>query len=116
MRQPDLFTDPFTGPTVGEAYAASMLARTDDPGTSKEAAAKIVASGARAHDLQLAWECLREYGPCSSKELEWRSGYGDGKIRKRLSELKHLGRAKTVGKRKCSVTGFNVQIWEACET
>src|SRR5512146_3470061 len=111
---PDLFDALDTTPTLGDIQRhAERLARATDPETSKAAAERMVDTGKLGRMAQLTWDYLRLHGPCTSKELESRSGYTDGALRKRLNDLRTADRARVIMKRKCEITGEMAQVWEA---
>ena len=74
--------------------------------TSREAYESIL--GELPQRQQEAWELLKQFGPCTAREL---NAHRDG-IWKRLSELRAKGAAKEVGTRKCSVSGRNAIVWD----
>lgn len=106
----DLFDALDRTPTVGQ------LARRTDPPTSHKAAAEVVASGTVSRMGQISYDELARQGPSTSSELERGYGCSDGRLRKRLPELRRQGRVRIVGVRKCSVTGKTAQVWEAIRT
>jgi hypothetical protein len=65
-------------------------------------------------DLKLqAYKALFECGPCTAQELtaEMRQ-HG---IHKRLPELERLGVVRRIGRRKCSLSGKNADLWDVTD-
>jgi len=89
------------------------ISRSTDPPTSSEAAEHITTTGKRQANKRLALELLRANPNSTASELDAKAGSGEGKIRKRLGDLREDGLAKTVGTRVCRVTGRNAQTWVA---
>ena len=87
--------------------------RPTHPSTSMEAAEKIAPRVGT--NMLLALELVQENPRRTAAELDKIAGYGNGTIRKRLSDLRAKGLARVVGKRKCRITGMNAQVWEAVE-
>lgn len=87
--------------------------RPSHPSTSVEGAEHMApkVGEAMAHALGVLWECPK----CTAAELDSISHGRDGTIRKRLSDLRAKGLARTTGKRKCRITGRNAQTWEAVD-
>ena len=92
-------------------HGSKELARTEDPGTSKKAAEEMVASGSLGRRTVEALNHLKHTPGSTATELETRAGVSDGRYRKRLNDLRKRGHAKTVGTRKCRVTGRAAQVW-----
>ena len=92
------------------------LARADDPDTSYQAASEMALSGALARMARIAWDLLVEYPGATASELEEVSNFGDGKIRKRLNDLRKEGWAYNQDPRRCLITGKMAQTWWPNET
>jgi hypothetical protein len=88
-------------------------ARPTHPATSMEAAEKMAPKMGPVTNWAL--EALRCLPGATASELESFHEVKDGRLRKRLSDLRAKGLARVVGKRKCRITGMNAQIWEATE-
>jgi hypothetical protein len=91
------------------------LARRNDPDTSQQAAAEVVEEGVVARMAATAISCLQRWPDSTASELEAATGLLDGKIRKRLNDLRRLGRAEKSGQRPCRVTGRMAYTWRAVE-
>ena len=89
------------------------MQRTSDPDTSFLAAEFMASSGKVRADRALALEAVRQYPHRTASELEALVGVRDGKIRKRLAEMRTLGFVVADGRKKCSVTGRICQTWES---
>jgi hypothetical protein len=89
------------------------LARTTDPAESHRAAEQIIADGTRNRMMQVAYNLLKKYPGYTANELEQVSGLIDGKIRKRLNDLRKMGLAETRGVRVSRVTGKLNACWYA---
>ena len=88
-----------------------MIARDTDPATSHQAASEFAQDGTRSNMMEVAYELIKSNPGKTAAELEQLSGLGDGKVRKRLNDLRHDHRAQTGEPRKCSVTGKKAQTW-----
>jgi len=89
------------------------ISRSTDPLTSSEAAEHIDSTGKRQANKQFALDLLRANPHSTASELDAMVGSGEGKVRKRLGDLREDGLAKTTGTRQCRVTGRNAQTWVA---
>jgi len=87
------------------------LSRGDDPDTSHQAASEMCASGALGRMARIAWDLLVEYPGAKASEREEVSSFGDGKIRKRLNDLRRAGWASARDPRRCLITGKLAQTW-----
>jgi hypothetical protein len=87
------------------------LARPEHPVTSHQAAAEVVEDGTVGRMCEIARSLLRSHPGRTAAELEQLSGYGDGKVRKRLNDLRQEGHAKNGEPKRCSVTGKMAQTW-----
>lgn len=90
-------------------YKAKPLARTSDPATSHEAAAKIVSR--LGEEQEWALGILRANPGKTSNELDDIAGTPKGDVRKRLPELERLGLAYRDGVRACGVSGNKCGVW-----
>jgi hypothetical protein len=91
--------------------APRTLARACDPDTSHQAATEMALSGALGRMARIAWDLLVEYPGATASELEEVSSLGDGKIRKRLNDLRKEGWAYNQDARRCLITGKMAQTW-----
>ncbi len=89
-------------------------ARVTDPGTSKEAAAHVKASGAAARIRTLALEAVGRYPGHTSSELARIYGFSDPRVLgRRLSELDRKGLVVRAEPRKCKVSGRSAATWRS---
>ncbi len=86
------------------------LARTSDPATSHQAAARV-------HEIAKAQEeaivrTLGQYGPMTCDQIAERLGWETSQVNRRTPELKARGvlRVKAIGKSK---SGRAARVWEA---
>lgn len=91
------------------------LHRPSDSPTSVAAAKEMVRSGAAGHMCHVALKHLLARPGSTAAELEEYSGLTDGKIRKRLNDLRKQGLAVTGMPRRCAVTGKTAQTWKPTE-
>ena len=87
------------------------LSRREDPGTSKQAAWALWASGKLGKMVTRAASIVKWHPGSTASELDDYAGVTDGAIRKRLNDAKKLGLIKQEGTRKCRVTGRNAILW-----
>ncbi len=87
------------------------IARADDPATSQDAAADITEDGTRQRMMQVALAAVRQYPGRTSNELEALTGLGDGKIRKRLTDLEDAGLVRKGVVRVSTVSGKPNTTW-----
>ena len=85
--------------------------RPTHPATSVEAAEYMAPNVGKT--MGLALDMLESYPGRTAAELDSIAGHGNGTIRKRLSDLRQMGLAHTAGKKKCTITGRNAQVWHA---
>ena len=87
----------------------SKLARKGDPDTSHMGAQSFD----QERDKILALDALARWPGLTARELEeqFRDGGLDGKIRKRLNDLKQDGVAHKEEKRQCAITGRVAYTW-----
>lgn len=78
--------------------------------TSIQAYREIEAKGLLSKVRWLVYSHLYTHGPLTGSELNSQMG-GVG-YHKRLSELERLGVATTVGRKTCSVTGMECELWD----
>ena len=83
----------------------TMLARNDDPETSKIAAFDIVASGISARMERLALLLITKFPNSTSRELEAKAILEVGQIRKRLRPLARRGLISNGTPKTCSRSG-----------
>ena len=113
----DLFdVDPISGRVKYEVRDVAReqaeyrrLARTSHPDTSHEAAKEV--AGKLGGTSRFAFLWLRRYPGNTASELEYKATISDGRIRKRLNDLRLKGRAYKGEKRKCRVTGRMAYTW-----
>lgn len=83
--------------------------------TSAEAYQLIKNNGLLSRRRFQVYDALYHYGPMTTGEI-WRrlspSGAQLNSISPRTAELKDRGVIRTIGERKCSVTGMNVLLWD----
>lgn len=77
--------------------------------TSIDAYRKILADGTITRSQKDVYECLYHHGPLTGREVNARVHEG---AHKRLSELLDRGVVRTVGTRKCSISGQNSTQWD----
>lgn len=68
-------------------------------------------TGSLGQASRRAWDLLVEYPGCTAAELEAVSGLHDGKVRKRLNDLRRAGWAHSGTPRRCQVSGKMAQTW-----
>lgn len=97
---------------------ASRLVRRDDPSTSRDAAERLIDSGALAGDSADALQLVRENPGRTAYELEaidkMPSGKGHGRpdrIRKRLAGLEQSGLIRKGERRECFERKSNCFTW-----
>jgi hypothetical protein len=92
-----------------------QLHRSSDPETSRMAAGEVLEEGTVARMCKVALDLLLQHPGQTAAELEQLSGLTDGKIRKRLNDLRHRvpPLARTGPDRRCAVTGKLAQTWYA---
>lgn len=78
--------------------------------TSIQAYREIEAKGLLSKVRWLVYAHLYTHGPLTGSELNSQMG-GVG-YHKRLSELERLGVVATVGRRTCSITGMECELWD----
>jgi len=82
--------------------------------TSIAAYNQIKADGTLSKMRWIVYDCLFRHGPLTSREVD--NGLGPGEDRpsyhKRLSELERMGVVTTVGRKVCSVTGKECELWD----
>jgi hypothetical protein len=104
MTQQPLFT-----PTAQGEISARLLARRDDPVTSKAAASKTAKSLPEKQWWALCW--LRAFGPGTTRELAERSPNPTTThydLARRLPELERKGLARTTGE-----VRDGARVWES---
>ena len=88
------------------------LARTDDPSTSKLAAAEIVKSLGRLQ--RWVYELILQHPDMTVNELAERAGARDPRmVGRRVPELERKDLIASPGSRKCSITGHEAKVWVA---
>jgi len=90
-------------------FSHKFLARAKDPVTSKQAAkdvAKMLPDMA-----QQALVAITAHPGRTARELDFISGTTDGQIRKRLNDLRRMGKAYIGDKRRCTVSKKLAQTW-----
>ena len=95
---------------------ANRLARTEHPDTSHDAAEEV--AGTLGSRCMQALQVLTRHPGSTARELDYFVGSNDGAVRKRLNDLRIRRLAKTIGKRKCRVTGRAALVWDvvrACD-
>lgn len=104
--QLDLFANP---PAVKEPplYASA------DPSTSKEAADKLIASGALNRQFQEVLDALVLHGPCTAVELSAASGIERYTCSRRLPDLLKRHKVESLAPRVCRVAGTKQLVWRA---
>ena len=85
------------------------LARSDDPPTSHLAAEQIIES--LGDHMHRAYELLCGNPGSTAAELDFINASPDGKVRKRLNDLRKVGLAFTDGTKRCAVSGRTSYRW-----
>lgn len=108
-QQQDNFTmDIFeTGPA---SVQAQLLARTDDPSTSKQAAARV--SEFANNFISVIYESLKR-GDATFEELAARTGLRPDQVWRRLPDLEKLGFAQATEQTRRGSSGRQQRIWRA---
>ena len=88
------------------------LARNSDPETSHKAAREMETSGQLNSDMMTALEAVREFPHRTATELEALLGCRDGKVRKRLAQLRRLGFIIRGDTKICPHTRRSCHTWE----
>ena len=88
------------------------LARRTDPETSHRAALEMETSGQLKSDMMTALEAVREFPHRTATELEALIGCRDGKVRKRLAQLRRLGLIIRGSLKICPHTKRRCHTWE----
>ena len=86
-------------------------ARTTDPDTSHEAAARHSASGARGTNAERVLQSMVRGYPETFREIALRAGMDCVEVMRRLNDLRRSGLVGIDGKRKCRITGTRMQTW-----
>lgn len=99
------------GVQLGIDFEARTHARTFDPETSHEAAARVreFAAGHCALILQ----ALLDHGPMTPEQIGTRVGMDAYAVRKRLPELERAGLAKPTGETAPTTSGRSQRIWRS---
>lgn len=87
------------------------IARRRDPDTSKQAAAEITASGARARQQTMTLGAVKTWNGSTSAELGQRLGWDRFTTARRLPELRAQGFVENGEPRPCTVTGKQSLTW-----
>lgn len=85
-----------------------MLARKTDPRSSHEAAAGMIASGARTAQQAQALAAVKAHPGCTSHELAERSGMDRYALARRLPECEGVKKGEI---RRCTVSGRSAVTW-----
>ena len=88
------------------------LARSTDPAPSHRAAREMETSGQLKSDMMTALEAVREFPHRTATELEALRGCRDGKVRKRLAQLRRLGFIIRGAMKICPHTKRRCHTWE----
>ena len=88
------------------------LARRTDPETSHRAAREMETSGKRETDEAFALRMVARYPNSTASELEALLGCRDGKVRKRLAQLRRLGFIIRGAMKICPHTKRRCHTWE----
>lgn len=99
----------------GLADLAKLMARLQDPSTSKQAAEEHVISGEYHRDLDEVFDALKKHPGLTARELARDAGLPADMVWKRLSDLKRDNKAfaSEVLKRRCTVTRKVARVWYA---
>lgn len=86
-------------------------ARTGDPETSKEAAARVreFAAGQCLAILGV----LQKYGPLGAEQIAGHLNIDAYAVRKRLADLEHAGKAQPLPTQRMTASGRHERIWRA---
>ena len=91
------------------------LARADDPASSHEAAERMTRSGEARRNAEAVLAVLRLHPGATGRELsaaaEMPAGLDVHEVRRRLPDLKRLGRATNGATRVCAVAGTKALTW-----
>lgn len=87
------------------------IAHTDDPSSSREAAAKAEQTGMRKRHADRVERLVAENPGETACELAAKSDLGEYQIRRRLTDLLQAGRIVRGPQRKCSVKGTTMVTW-----
>ena len=98
-------------------WAERQLSRQSDPATSRKAAREI-APKANLRSKQFL-DALKKLGQASANEVAMQVAPDNhglfGSVRRRASDLYASGEIKIIGKRKCNVTGKEVNVYEVVQ-
>lgn len=87
------------------------IARRKDPVTSKQAAAEVTSSGARAHQQNLVLGAIKRWPDLTSAELALRLGTDRWTVARRAPELRAQGLVVNGVARTCGATGKRSLTW-----
>lgn len=94
-----------------EPDPSKQMARRADPGTSHQAARYMVDSGKLGEHCMIALGLVKMNPGKTASELDAIAGSHEGKIRKRLNDLRDKGWAENGPSRRCARTGRMAQTW-----
>ena len=87
------------------------IARTTDPDTSHEAAARHSASGARSTNAQRVLAAMLPGQPETFREIALRCGLDPVETMRRLNDLRCAGLVEVGPKRECRIARTRMQTW-----
>lgn len=93
------------------ALKAEPLSHRHDPDTSRQAAARTVASGQRDDHITRIVAAVRAHPGCTSAELAQLTGLERHEAARRTADAEHQGRIRKGPARKCSVSGRAAVVW-----
>ena len=105
MRQTSIFD--------GDGYQPPIRARRSDPETSREAADKLLASGAATSQLRDVLAALRKHPGCTAAELADAEELDRYTVSRRLPELVRMMLAVKQPARTCRVRKTSMLTWSA---
>ena len=86
-------------------------ARTTDPDTSHEAAARHSASGARGTNAERVLQSMVRGYPETFREIALRAGMDCVEVMRRLNDLRCAGLVEVGPKRECRIARTRMQTW-----
>lgn len=105
----DLFNE--TNRRVNENFIAMSRARSDDPPTSKAAAARTKEFDANHYGRIM--DALRSIGSGTFHEIAGCMALQGQQVNKRLSELERMGAVERTGETRPSPSGRQCAVWRA---
>ena len=107
LTQPDMFG----GPAVAIDVEPRKLARRTDAVTSHEAAARVHEFAGSHCDLVL--KALKRFGRAGADQIAGATRLDAYAVRKRLSDLEHVGLATPTDEKRQTASGRHERVWVA---